>query len=65
MRAVVFKDVKKVELEDRPVPTIQDPKDIIVKVQYTALCGRYIKFLFHFVRTHLLAYANVSSHSIQ
>jgi D-arabinose 1-dehydrogenase-like Zn-dependent alcohol dehydrogenase len=48
MRAVVFKDVKKVELEDRPVPTIQDPKDIIVKVQYTALCGRYIRLLFQF-----------------
>ncbi len=40
MRAVVFKDVKDVALEDRPVPTIQDPRDAIVKVKYTALCGR-------------------------
>jgi threonine dehydrogenase-like Zn-dependent dehydrogenase len=40
MKAVVFKDVRKVALEDRPMPVIQDPKDIIVKVQYTALCGR-------------------------
>ncbi|KAK0384328.1 hypothetical protein NLU13_8415 [Sarocladium strictum] len=39
MKAVVFKGVKEVILEDRPIPTIQDPKDIIVKVQYTALCG--------------------------
>lgn len=40
MRAVVLKGVKSVVIEDRPVPVIQDPKDIIVKVQYTALCGR-------------------------
>jgi D-arabinose 1-dehydrogenase-like Zn-dependent alcohol dehydrogenase len=41
MRAVVFKGVKQVALEDRPKPVIQDPTDIIVKVKYTALCGRY------------------------
>ncbi|WEW60459.1 hypothetical protein PRK78_005945 [Emydomyces testavorans] len=39
MKAVVFKGPYKVELEDRPVPKIQNPKDIIVKVTYTALCG--------------------------
>jgi threonine dehydrogenase-like Zn-dependent dehydrogenase len=27
-------------VEDRPIPTIQDPRDVIVKVRYTALCGR-------------------------
>lgn len=41
MRAVVFKGPYKVDVEERPVPKIQDPKDIIVKVTYTALCGRY------------------------
>jgi threonine dehydrogenase-like Zn-dependent dehydrogenase len=40
MRAVVFKEVKKVVVEERPVPKIQDPRDVIVKVRYTALCGR-------------------------
>jgi threonine dehydrogenase-like Zn-dependent dehydrogenase len=40
MRAVVFQGVKKVAVEDRPVPTLQDAGDIIVKVKYTALCGR-------------------------
>jgi threonine dehydrogenase-like Zn-dependent dehydrogenase len=40
MRAVVFKGVKKVELESKPIPKIQDPRDVIVKVRYTALCGR-------------------------
>ncbi|KAK5240152.1 hypothetical protein LTS06_012550, partial [Exophiala xenobiotica] len=39
MRAVVFKGKLHVEVEERPVPKIQDPKDIIVKVRYTALCG--------------------------
>ena len=40
MRAVVFKGPYKVALEDRPVPQIQDPTDIVVKVIYSALCGR-------------------------
>ncbi|KAK5625773.1 hypothetical protein RRF57_001489 [Xylaria bambusicola] len=39
MRAVVLKGVRDVTVEERPIPTIQDPKDIIVKVRYTALCG--------------------------
>ena len=32
MKAVVFKGPHKVEIEDRPIPKIQDPTDIIVKV---------------------------------
>lgn len=39
MRAVVFKGPGKVALEDRPIPKIRDPTDIIVKVEYSALCG--------------------------
>lgn len=39
MKAVVFKGKLQVAIEDRPVPKIQDPQDIIVKVGYTALCG--------------------------
>ncbi|GAP85067.1 putative zinc-type alcohol dehydrogenase-like protein [Rosellinia necatrix] len=39
MRAVVLKGVKEVAVEERPIPIIQDPRDIIVKVRYTALCG--------------------------
>jgi threonine dehydrogenase-like Zn-dependent dehydrogenase len=45
MKAIVFKGPLKVEIEDRPVPTIQDPQDIILKVEYSALCGRSF-FLF-------------------
>jgi len=39
MKAVVFKGALKVEIEDRPIPQIQDPKDVILKVEYSALCG--------------------------
>jgi hypothetical protein len=40
MNAVVFKGPHKVALEKRPVPKIKDQTDIIVKVIYSALCGR-------------------------
>ncbi|GAB7351968.1 hypothetical protein MBLNU459_g2496t1 [Dothideomycetes sp. NU459] len=39
MKAVIFKGPHKVAIEDRPVPKIKDQTDIIVKVEYTALCG--------------------------
>ena len=40
MNAVVFKKPHKVALEKRPVPQIKAQTDIIVKVIYSALCGR-------------------------
>ena len=40
MKAVVFKGTLKVVLEDRPIPQIIDPTDMIIKVRYSALCGR-------------------------
>jgi hypothetical protein len=43
MKAVIFKGPHEVAIEDRPVPKIQDGKDIIVKVEYSALCGRYVE----------------------
>jgi threonine dehydrogenase-like Zn-dependent dehydrogenase len=42
MQAVVFKGPLKVALEKRPIPEVVDPTDVIVKVRYTALCGRYV-----------------------
>ena len=41
MRSVVFKGPGKVVIEYRPIPKLQDTQDIIVKVEKTALCGRY------------------------
>jgi hypothetical protein len=40
MKAVVFNGPYSVSVEERPVPHIQDPTDVLVKVKYTALCGR-------------------------
>lgn len=40
MKAVVFHGKLDVRIEDRPIPKIQDPTDMIVKVRYSALCGR-------------------------
>lgn len=42
MKCVVFKKALEVVIEDRPVPTIRDPTDLIVKVRYSALCGRSV-----------------------
>ncbi|KAI9692105.1 MAG: hypothetical protein M1822_006335 [Bathelium mastoideum] len=39
MKAVVFKEPHVVALEDRPIPALREPTDIIVKVEFTALCG--------------------------
>lgn len=40
MRSVVFHGPYKVAVEERPIPKIVDPGDVILKVSYTALCGR-------------------------
>lgn len=42
MQAVVFKGKLQVKVEQRHIPKIEDAEDIIVKVGYTALCGRYV-----------------------
>ena len=42
MQAVVFKGPHHIVVEERPIPRIREPRDIIVKVIYTALCGRYV-----------------------
>ena len=48
MRAVVFKGVGQVALEDRPTPVVQSSGDAILKVRSTALCGSDL----HFYRGH-------------
>lgn len=39
MRAILFEDTDKLRFGDYPDPEIQDPKDIILKVSDTAICG--------------------------
>lgn len=53
MRAVVFNGKYDVSVEDRPLPQIEDPRDIIVKVQYAGLCGTYVFFTTHQVAQKL------------
>lgn len=48
MRAVVFKEVGRVVVEDRPTPRIEDPRDAIVKVTAAGLCGSDL----HWFRGH-------------
>jgi threonine dehydrogenase-like Zn-dependent dehydrogenase len=45
MRAVVFAGDGKVRIEDKPTPRIQAPKDAIVRVRTTAICGSDIHAL--------------------
>ncbi|KAI9745061.1 MAG: hypothetical protein M1818_001339 [Claussenomyces sp. TS43310] len=42
MKAVVFHGPFDVKIEDRPVPTIRDDTDAIVKVRTAGLCGRRV-----------------------
>ncbi|KAJ6141295.1 Yippee-like protein [Penicillium chermesinum] len=37
--AVIFHEPYKVAVEQRPIPQVQDPEDVVIKVGYTALCG--------------------------
>jgi threonine dehydrogenase-like Zn-dependent dehydrogenase len=39
MKAVIFNGPYNVSVEQRPIPVIIEPTDVIVKVKYTALCG--------------------------
>ncbi|KAJ0136103.1 hypothetical protein HZ326_20447 [Fusarium oxysporum f. sp. albedinis] len=48
MRAVVFKGVGQVAVEDRPKPEIVYPDDVILKVKVSALCGSDL----HWYRGH-------------
>ncbi|KAF2102462.1 GroES-like protein [Rhizodiscina lignyota] len=49
MRAVILKGDFEVAVEDRPVPKIQKPTDVILKVSAAGLCGSDL----HFYRGHL------------
>lgn len=46
MKAVVFHAIGDIRVEDVPEPTIEDPKDAIVRLTASAICGTEL----HFVR---------------
>lgn len=35
----VLESVQKVKFEDRPIPKLQDPHDVLVRVKFTGICG--------------------------
>lgn len=42
MKAVVLKKERQVVLEQRPIPAIEGPGEVLVKVEFSGLCGRYV-----------------------
>jgi (R,R)-butanediol dehydrogenase/meso-butanediol dehydrogenase/diacetyl reductase len=45
MKALVFKEVGKLVLEERPVPQIKEPDDVIIKVSRVGICGTDVKIM--------------------
>ncbi|RAW34949.1 hypothetical protein PC110_g8746 [Phytophthora cactorum] len=43
----VLEKVDVVKYEDRPVPEIKDPHDVIVNVRYTGICGSDVHYYTH------------------
>lgn len=39
MLALIYKGDKIINLEQRPMPTIQNPKDAVVKVELSSICS--------------------------
>lgn len=52
MKAVVFKGPGKVIVEDRPIPKIKEPGDIIVKVDKVPITRLTTKLILMFHRPH-------------
>ena len=45
MKALVYRGLNTIKLEDKPKPEIQDPTDAIVKIKYTTICGSDLHIL--------------------
>jgi (R,R)-butanediol dehydrogenase/meso-butanediol dehydrogenase/diacetyl reductase len=45
MKALVFKEVGKLVLEDRPIPHVKEPDDVVLKVKSVGICGTDVKIL--------------------
>ncbi len=45
MKALVFKDVGKLVLEEIPVPHVKEPDDVLLKVKTVGICGSDVKIL--------------------
>jgi len=45
VRAVVFRDVGRIEVADVPDPSVEEPDDAVVRVSTSAICGSDLHFL--------------------
>jgi (R,R)-butanediol dehydrogenase / meso-butanediol dehydrogenase / diacetyl reductase len=45
MKAYVFKDVGNLVLEEKPIPHVKDPDDVLLKVKAVGICGSDIKII--------------------
>ena len=45
MRALVFKEVGKLVLEERAVPHVKQPDDVVIKVSRVGICGTDVKIM--------------------
>jgi len=45
MKALVYRGLNQIKLEDKPKPEIRDPTDAIVKIKYTTICGSDLHIL--------------------
>ena len=45
MKALVFKDIGKIQLEEIPVPKVTEPDDVLIKVAMCGVCGTDLKIL--------------------
>lgn len=45
MKALVYKDVGKLVLEERAIPHVKDPDDVVVKVNMAGICGTDVKIV--------------------
>ena len=45
MKALVLKDVGKLVFEDRPIPQVKDPDDVVLKIKAVGICGTDLKIV--------------------
>ena len=45
MKALVFKNVGKLVMEEIPIPRVKDPDDVLLKVKAVGICGSDVKIL--------------------
>ncbi len=45
MRALVFRDIGKIELDEIPIPQVSQPDDVLLKINACGVCGTDLKIL--------------------